>query len=203
MFEKDKKINFNESPHSPHSIIFNLIERDKVVLDVGCNYGLLGKKLLEKQVITDGVDINKNALSKAKMFYRSTFLRDLYKPSLKIKNKKYDYIIFSDILEHLPRPDLLLKDSKKYLNKNGKIIVSIPNIARLEIRIKLFFGIFNYSPGILSQDHLRFFTKKSAIDMLINCGYKVTMTIPTGLGHMVKIFPGLTAFQNVFVCEKV
>lgn len=201
MFEKDKKINFNKSPHSPHSIIFNLIKKNKIVLDVGCNYGLLGKKLLEKQVITDGVDINKKALFRAKLFYRNTFLRDLYEPDLKIKNNKYDYIVFSDILEHLPRPDLLLKNSKKYLNKNGKIIVSIPNVARFEIRIKLLLGNFDYSPGILSQDHLRFFTRKSAIKMLEDCGYRVNKIIPTGLGHMVKIFPSLTAFQNVFLCE--
>lgn len=202
MFEKDDLYGFNRSPHSPHSIVFNLIKKEKTLLDVGCNSGLLGKELIKKNVISDGIDINKKALLEANKYYRKTFIRDLYNPNLKIPNIKYDYIVFSDLLEHIPRPDKLLLSSKKYLKDNGQIIVSIPNVARFEIRMKLLFGKFNYEPGIMSPDHLRFFTKKSSVKMFINCGYRIKNIIPTGLGHMIKIFPTLTAFQYVFVCEK-
>jgi len=203
MFEKDGIISFNHSLHSPHSIIYSLIEKEKEILDVGCNYGSLGKELLKKKVITDGVDINKKALFEAKKYYRRVFLRDLYNPSLDIGNNKYDYLVFSDLLEHIPRPDKLILDAKKYLKKSGLLIASIPNVARLEIRLKLLFGKFDYSPGILSQDHLRFFTRESAKKMFVDSGYRVEKIIPTGFGHMTKIFPTLTAFQNVFVCRKI
>ena len=64
-------------------------------------------------------------------------------------------------------------------------------------------GDFSYKPGIMSGDHLRFFTKKSAIEMIEKCGYEVVDIVPTGFGHRFKILTDLTAFQFVFVCKKI
>lgn len=203
MFKKDPLLAKSVSPHSPHNIIPQLIRKNTSLLDVGCNTGYLGKVLKIKKVIADGIDINEKALRIAKKFYRKVYKRDLYKAKLAIDKQFYDYIVFMDVLEHLPRPDLLLKDSLKYLKKNGKIIVSLPNAARLEIRLQLLFGSFTYTKGgIISEDHLRFFSKKSAIEMFDSSGYKVENIIPTGLGHQLKILPTLTAFQFIFVCQK-
>lgn len=204
MFKRDQCLTMSQSPHSPHSIIPSLILPSTTVLDVGCNTGYLSKTLKTKNVITDGVDINKTALKIAKKYCRNTFLRDLYRGKLDLPSKSYHYIIFADVLEHLPRPDLILKDSLKYLAKNGKIIISLPNIARIEIRLLLLLGKFTYTDGgILGEDHLRFFTKESGIKMIEECGLKVIKVIPTGLGHMLSFFDTMTAFQFLFICEKI
>ncbi len=202
MFNKDNIIKLDPSPHSPHNIIPKLIRNNSVILDVGCNTGFLGKILKEKNVVSDGIDINQKALLIAKKYYRNLYKRDLYTHKININEGKYNYIIFSDILEHLPRPDLLLLDCKKYLKKNGKIIVSLPNVARLEIRLALLFGKFNYHPGILSTDHLRFFTKKSALELLKKTGFEIVNIKPTGLGSKLKIFTTLFAFQFIYVAKK-
>jgi 2-polyprenyl-3-methyl-5-hydroxy-6-metoxy-1,4-benzoquinol methylase len=204
MFKKDPSLNLDQSTHSPHSLIPRLIgKKNAQVLDVGCNNGLIGREIIRSsQTSVDGVDINGEALEEAKKTYRKVFERDLGKSKLEIDDEKYDYIIFSDILEHLPRPDLILKDARKYLKDDGEIFICLPNIARFEIRIKLLLGNFDYSPGILSEDHLRFFTKKSAKNLIQNCGYKIETIIPTGMGHRLKIFTNLTAFQFIFVCKK-
>jgi len=204
MFKKDPLLKLDKSPHSPHNIIPSLIKkRNALILDVGCNNGLIGKEIIRmKNAIMDGIDININALEIAKKDYRKVFQRDLYQDKLEIDEEKYDYIIFSDILEHLPRPDILLKNSRKYLKENGQIIISLPNIARFEIRLDLMLGNFDYKPGILSEDHLRFFTRESAQRIIEDCGYKVINTVPTGLGHKLKIFPKLTAFQFIYICKK-
>jgi O-antigen biosynthesis protein len=203
LFKKDPLLALDDSPHSPHQIVQKLIKKKSpLVLDVGCNAGFLGEQLMEKKnAQVDGIDINEEALEKAKIFYRKIFKRDLYGSRLDIDEEQYDYIIFSDILEHLPRPDLILKDAKKYLKNEGKVIITLPNIARLEIRVGLLFGKFDYAPGILSHDHLRFFTKKSAMRMIEECGYEVKKIIPTGFGHRFGLFPNLTAFQFIYVCE--
>ena len=204
MFQKDPLLSLDPSPHSPHNIIPELIKKNAEVLDVGCNIGFLARILMEKKVITDGIDINNEALQKAKKYCRQVYKRDLYKNKLDIKKQTYDYIIFADVLEHLPRPDILLMDAHQYLKKNGHIIVSLPNIARFEIRLNLFFGKFDYTKGgIISEDHLRFFTRKSTTTMLEQCGYTVEDIIPTGLGHQIAIFPELTAFQFVYVCKSL
>jgi len=203
MFNKDGLIQTNSSPHSPHQIIPKEISTNTTILDIGCNTGILGKILFRKNIL-DGIDINPKALSKAKKYYRHLYHLDLSDSKLPVLNRKYDYIVFSDILEHLPRPDILLKNTKKYLNKDGIIICSLPNIARLEIRLNLLFGKFDYSSaGILNQDHLRFFTKKSATELFTKTGYHVFKTIPTGLGHSLKLFPSLTAFQFIFLAKAI
>lgn len=204
MFKKDPLLKQSSSPHSPQNIIPEQIKKNTTVLDVGCNTGFLAKILKEKNVITDGIDINDEALTKAKKYCRKIYKRDLYSGKLDIDKIRYDYIVFADLLEHLPRPDLLLLDTQKYLKKQGRIIVSLPNIARLEIRLKLLFGKFDYTKGgILSEDHLRFFTKKSAYEMFESCGYEIEDIVPSGLGHQFNIFPNLTAFQFIYVCKKI
>jgi len=69
--------------------------------------------------------------------------------------------------------------------------------------LKLLLGNFDYSPGILNEDHLRFFTKKSATTMINTCGLSVKEIIPTGFGYMVNMFTNLTAFQYIYVCEAI
>ena len=204
MFKKDSLLNLDKSPHSPHNIIPGIIEKNNaLILDVGCNTGMIGKEIIKKkQAFVDGIDINEEALKEAGKTYRKVFRRDLYDSKLEIEAEKYDYIIFSDILEHLPRPDAVLRDARKYLKDDGKIIISLPNVARFEIRINLLFGNFVYKPGILSEDHLRFFTKQSAQNLIRDCGYETRKIIPTGLGHRIKIFANLTAFQFIFICKK-
>lgn len=201
MYNKDKLISQDSSPHSPHQIIPGLIKPNSFVLDIGCNGGHLGKILQSRQITTDGIDINPTLLKQAAKYYRHTYQKDLYYPDFTNIKHTYDYIVLSDILEHLPSPDLVLLRLKPLLNKNAQIIVSLPNVARLEIRLQLLLGKFNYSPGILSPDHLRFFTYHSAIDLFHHCGYHLIFSIPTGLGHQIKILPKLTAFQFVYVLE--
>lgn len=201
MFPKDNEINYNLSPHSPHSIITNLIPPQTTILDIGCNSGELGKMLKKKEVTIDGIDISRSLLKKAKPFYRHLYRRDLYQPQPNIPPVKYDFIIMADILEHLPRPDLLLTNLQKYLRPNGQIIISLPNIARLEIRLQLLLGSFNYAPGILNPDHLKFFTLKTAKHLLWSTGYSITKVIPTGLGHRLPILPTLLAFQFIFIAH--
>jgi O-antigen biosynthesis protein len=203
MFKKDPLLNLDKSPHSPHSIIPRLIgKKNALVLDVGCNNGLIGREIVRlSHASIDGVDINEEALEEARKSYRKVFRRDLYQSKLEIDAEKYDYIIFSDILEHLPRPDLVLRDAKKYLKDDGRVIISLPNVARFEVRLGLLFGNFDYSPGILSEDHLRFFTKKSAQNLIQRCGYKVETIVPTGMGHRTNILTNLTAFQFIYVCK--
>jgi len=114
MFEKDPLLKLDNSPHSPHNIIPDLIKIEKaLVLDVGCNTGMVGKEIIRKKAATvDGIDINDTALEAARGAYRKVFRLDLSQGKEEIDDEKYDYIIYSDILEHLPSPDLTLENFK-------------------------------------------------------------------------------------------
>ncbi len=183
----------------PLKIIFNNISPASTVLDVGCNSGHLAKLLSVKNCKVDGIDINLKALKIAQSFCNKVYSRNLYVEKINLK-QKYDYIVFSDILEHLPRPDLVLTESIKNLNKNGQIWISLPNIARLELRLSHLLGNFEYKPGIMSTDHLRFFTQKTAKELITSSGLKINQIYFTGLGQRLKVFPNLFSFQFVFCC---
>jgi len=206
MYNKDPKLNFNQgNRYSPHSIILKLINHNKTILDVGCNTGYIGKYFIKnKNCVCDGIDCNQELLNQAKQAgYRNTFKIDLSKSSFKIE-RKYDAILFIDVLEHLPNPYLILKKIiKENLKDNGKAVICLPNIARLEQRIKHLSGRFDYQKsGIMHQDHLRFFTKKSAIQMLQRTNLQIKKILPTGLGAQIKFWPNLLSFQFIFICRK-
>lgn len=201
-FKKDGLLKFSSDPHSPHTIIPSLIPEKSTILDIGCNTGYFAKQMIEKNCVTDGIDVNEEALQIAKKYCRNTFQRNLYNPVLNLPRSSYDYIVMSDILEHLPRPDLLLQDLSQYLSKPGFVIASIPNIARFELRMKHLLGQFDYAPGIMSFDHLRFFTQKTARQLFTQSGYDIVRVVPTGLGHRIPILPNLFAFQFIIIAKQ-
>lgn len=55
----------------------------------------------------------------------------------------------------------------------------------------------------MCKGHLRFFTLKTASELIESAGYKIKKIEPTGLGSIIRIFPTLLAFQFLFVAEKL
>ena len=148
MFKKDPELTFHlNDPHSPHSIVLRLIRTRDEILDVGCNTGYIGEYLVKnKDCICDGIDYDQDFLAKAKeKGYRNLFQIDLYKTDFKLE-LLYDTILFIDVLEHLPNPfEFISKLVRENLKPGGKAIICLPNIARLEYRIKHAFGEFEYA----------------------------------------------------------
>jgi len=190
------------SPHSPHSKVLNLVKDNSTVLDVGCSKGYVGIELKKKNCKLFGIDRNPNACAIARKNYEEVIEADLEEFDLSLlSGKTFDYIIYLDILEHLSRPDLVLSKLKQILSPRGRIIICLPNVARVENRLQLLFGKFVYTyTGALYKEHLRFFTLQSAKDFIKSCGYKIEKIDVTGLGSMIKIFPKLFAYQFIFVC---
>lgn len=199
----DDDFKYSDEPwvkHDAKEVVFSSVTPNTKVLDLGCWTGLLGEKLKkEKNCFVIGVDINEKALELAKKRLDKVFLADLDNWDIKNGLPNFDYITATDVLEHLKNPEGLLLKVKKYLKDEGRLIISVPNIAFWTIRLKHLLGNFDYeNTGILDNTHLRFFTKKTATQMLENCGYIIEKFYFTG----TKFLPELKAFQFVFVCKK-
>lgn len=184
----DSYVNINLSTQNDsHSILCNHVIQKSSVLDVGCAQGIIGKILKnELNCKVYGVDIDKDAICAAESLgcYDKIYNFDITNRTgeefeLFINDQnKFDYIIFSDVLEHFFNPADVLIFSLKMLNKNGKILISIPNIAHYDIVYGLLNDKFNYSDmGILDNTHLRFFTKNSFAEYIdsINKKYKLSI----------------------------
>lgn len=88
--------------------------------------------------------------------------------------RRFDRILLLDVLEHLAHPETVLRQAASLLKPNGRLVVSVPNVANVTARLMLLFGAFEYRDrGILDRAHLRFFTPKTALRLVEGCGYEV------------------------------
>lgn len=187
------------------SQVVNLTGQDKRVLEVGCNTGETSLVLKRNGCEVTGIEINRAAAKIAKNICKEVIIGDIEKDETweKIKGE-FDVIIFADILEHLKNPREILKKIKRYLKEDGFLIISLPNIANWRIRLSLLFGRFEYkSTGILDETHLRFYTLKSAQE-LIQKNYKIVKFFPAATRIpkiLLFLFPTILATQWVFKCR--
>ena len=79
----------------------------------------------------------------------------------------YEVLLFGDTLEHLPDPAAVLRRLRTRLAPGGHLVLSIPNVANWAMRLGLLAGHFDYTDrGILDRTHLRFYTRRTLIQML-------------------------------------
>lgn len=152
---------------------------NKRVLDVGCATGYLAKLMQSNGCRVTGMDINAEALKEAEPFCEEVIHLDLDTESLAgaVGDRRYDVVLFGDVLEHLRDPAAVLQDARTLLAQDGSVIVSIPNVAHGAIRLSLLQGRFNYMElGILDETHLRFFTRKTLDELFLRTGYETVRT---------------------------
>lgn len=175
-------LNFNKSYTGLRKEILQNIEgQGLVVLDVGCANGELGNYLLNNNISKEvyGIEIDSKMAQVAKINYNKVFegnLDDLSFLETIIQDIPYcDYIIFGDILEHLKDPEIVLKCFVTKLKLNGRVIISLPNIAHIELLINIYFkGSWPKNDrGIFDKTHLRWFTKKDALKLCESSGLKL------------------------------
>lgn len=160
----------------PNEDVCSLVEPDKRVLDVGCATGRIAEKLKkEKNCYVVGVEINKEMAKIAKKRCDRVIVADAERlKSIDFPKGYFDIILFADLLEHCRNPDEILQNLRKYLTDEGYILVSIPNVANWEIRLKLLIGRFDYQGGtILDTGHLKFFTLASVLKLVREAGFEV------------------------------
>ena len=66
------------------------------------------------------------------------------------------------------------------------MVTNLPNIAHLSVRWNLLWGEFDYSStGILDRTHLRFYTKRTARELIERSGLRVTtLDVNQGIDQM-------------------
>jgi SAM-dependent methyltransferase len=104
-------------------------------------------------------------------------------------HSSFDAIVFGDILEHTEDPQAVINKFLPVLKPNGIMVISVPNFANWFVRLNILFGNFNYAEsGILDKYHLKFFTLKSAREMLNKSGLLIerVKATPIPLPLMIK-----------------
>lgn len=92
----------------------------------------------------------------------------------KFSQIKFDYVLFSNVLEHITDPDLVLEKVIHLLKDSGTILVSVPNIAHNDVLLNMYNDTFNYTEeGLLDQTHVRFWGYKNLTPFFKKCGFKI------------------------------
>tara|TARA_B110000858_G_C17670201_1_gene411536 strand:- start:157 stop:939 length:783 start_codon:yes stop_codon:yes gene_type:complete len=159
---------------SPHSETIKKIKYKSIVLDLGCNDGSLGDKLiLENQCYVIGSDSSEKQVKHKLSEFQ---ICDLNITLPNIDYDKLDYIIILDVIEHLKSPEKFMVNlyNKILYNEKVKILISTPNISFFVIRFMLLFGSFNYGKkGILDRTHTRLFTFSTFEKLMTASNFKI------------------------------
>lgn len=153
-----------------------LPDNAKSVLDVGCAGGNFGKLIKsERGCEVWGVEPSKNAAIEAEQ-HLDKVINNIFGPDLlELSDKRFDAIFFNDVLEHIAVPETALAATKQYLNENGCVIASIPNVLYFPVVKQLLFDQdWKYAEhGVMDNTHLRFFTRKSMERLFNECGFRI------------------------------
>ena len=166
------------------SLINGWIKQGSVVMEFGPANGRLTKYLNKKKSCSMTiVEIDEDAGKEAAEFADEAYLGkdngDIEKYYWAQTAKKYDYIVLADVLEHLSNPKKVLQKCYSLLKEDGKILVSIPNLAHNSILISLYNDEFEYDKtGLLDRTHIHFFTNTSFRKMISNTGLYIYDTEP-------------------------
>jgi SAM-dependent methyltransferase len=216
MLKYGKIIQFDPKVFDPLNIDRQSIESipdHSRVLEIGCATGFAGEYLIkQKDCYVVGVDVGKDEAAIAKKRLNKVIVGDIEDSSIqKSINEKFDIVYASALVEHLKDPWAALTAWRKFLKKDGQLVITTSNIAHWSMRIKLMKGNFNYEPfGILDNTHLRFFTYNSFKKAAESSGYTVLHYKIDAVGggypkvskFMSQFYPNIFAYQMLIVARQ-
>ncbi|MDM8520989.1 methionine biosynthesis protein MetW [Anaerolineales bacterium HSG6] len=174
----------------------DIIEPGSTVLDVGCGDGLTLSYLAKHRKIRGvGIDLSLEAVRLARSRGVTAFVADIFHWHL---TEKFDYIIISEVLEHLADAEGVLLKLRSFYKK--KILISIPNIGYYRHRLRLLLGNFPIQWGWHPAEHLRFWTVSDFTKWIATLNLEVT-EIKSSNGFPILHYyqPNLFSNQVVFV----
>jgi SAM-dependent methyltransferase len=167
--------------YSSHAVILGRLGegRGRRALDVGAADGFLSALLTARGWRVTALERDPAQAARARDKCEEVVVADIEGAAGLIEGP-FDAIVYGDVIEHLSDPLAALVALNRALGEGGVVIVSVPNVAHLWVRLMLLAGRFDYGDrGILDRTHLRFFTRRTFLDLLARAGLVVEDVVPT------------------------
>jgi O-antigen biosynthesis protein len=146
-----------------------------MILDVGCNFGFLGRNLNFQPKNLSGIDI----LELPKVTnYKKIYQKDLNDLTFNYLKEKFDVVVFADVLEHLKSPQKTLGGLLKNLKTDGHIILSVPNMDQFVVRVLHSINIHpKMENGLFDKTHIHEFNLVKTKKLVTQAGLEIEKTI--------------------------
>lgn len=166
--------NVNDLPHLTRDQIVSRLRPGERILDVGCGSGEIARLMHARGCAVVGIELSPEKAAKARAFCDEVLVGNIEAMPLAFEPGSFDVIVLSNILEHLNNPVATLRRLAPLLRPTGRAFVDLPNVAHWGVRLRLLRGRWDYEDaGILDRTHLRFYTRKTAREMLEQTGFEI------------------------------
>ncbi|AEH06047.1 class I SAM-dependent methyltransferase [Methanothermococcus okinawensis] len=160
--------------------------QNKVVLDVGflgenkkVEFSSLHNFIIKNSKEVWGLDIDKDRINKLKEKGYNVIYDDVQELKNLMKlNKKFDVIIAGELIEHLENPGVFLDNISGFLNENGILVLTTPNM--FSLRYILRHALFGQeSPYWVDRNaeikygHVIGFSKMLLDNLLLRKGFEI------------------------------
>lgn len=146
--------------------IKNLVPANSKLCDLGCGSGSLLHSLANN--IKEGVGIDYSI--RPHKLANLSFIRADLENKIKLSSSKFEVVVSLAVLEHLNKPEKLIKEAYRILKKNGRIIMTTPS--KLSKPILEFLSFLNLINKQHIKEHKNYFSKRELIALLKEAGFK-------------------------------
>jgi methionine biosynthesis protein MetW len=201
---KDKGDKMRSILMEREDIFFEWIPERSKVLSIGCgNSRLLYELKQKKKCEACGIDIEDSVVGMLNRQGIRSFKADISRDDFdlgKIFSFKFDYIILSELLEHLAMPENLMLKIRKCSNY---FAVSIPNSAFYRYRTGLMFGGRFFTQWIKHPaEHLRYWSHVDFLDWLDALGFTIAKTQSSnGPSGLKDLWPNMFGHQICYLAK--
>ncbi|MCD5381989.1 MAG: class I SAM-dependent methyltransferase [Candidatus Pacebacteria bacterium] len=187
-------------------LIYSAIPAGARVIDIGCGNSRLPVALKEKGVAITVADVAPKVLEGYKTFGISGHQIDLTAIEQHTLTETYDYIIMSEVLEHVANPEEVILILKQYTRQ---FVITVPNSAAYLFRFGLMFkGRFFTQWVMHPSEHVRYWSHLDFMDWLTAMGITVTTVSVTDgftfrglLPWLPNLWKNFLGFRMMYVCE--
>lgn len=152
---------------------------DACILELGCASGRMTRILASMSSLVVAVDGSSEFIDIAKKnnagVVNVRFVESLFSDFE--TQDKFDCVLMHHILEHLEKPEILLDDVKRFIGRDGIIVVTVPNAnalsRQLAVKMGLLSSVYELTDNDRNHGHYRVYDWPSLEKQVVDAGFTI------------------------------
>lgn len=156
-------------------VLCRMVPPPASVLDLGAGTGALAERLCGAGYRVSAVDLDEEHFVLPSVTFHRLDLNGDFSGAF---SEEFDLITAVEVIEHVENPRSLLRQARKLLNTNGKLVITTPNIESVPGRIRFLrtgmFRMFDRDPSYNEPTHITPIQTFMMERMLADCDLKLS-----------------------------